>query len=131
MSAPSLGITTVLKLDYDQAVERTIAALKEQGFGVLTEIDVKATLKKKLGVDRRPYRILGACNPQFAHQAMGITEEIATLVPCNVVVRETPDGVTVAAVDPQVLVAATNPGLAPLADQLRAKLERALDSLAG
>jgi uncharacterized protein (DUF302 family) len=113
----------------------TVAAIREalaaEGFGVLTEIDMQATMKAKLDEDYPPLLILGACNPQFAHQAMGITEEIATLVPCNVVVRETPDGVTVAAVDPQVLVAATNPGLAPLADQLRAKLERALDSLAG
>jgi uncharacterized protein (DUF302 family) len=119
-----------LSLPFADALVATRGALAEEGFGVLTEIDMQATMKAKLDEDYPPLTILGACNPQFAHQAMGITPDIATLVPCNVVVRQTTTGVTVEAVDPQVLVAATNPDLAPLADELRAKLTRALDSLA-
>jgi uncharacterized protein (DUF302 family) len=124
------GPSVTLSMPFEDAVAATRAALAEQGFGVLTEIDMQATMKAKLDEDYPPLMILGACNPQFAHQAMGITPQIATLVPCNVVVRQTAVGVTVETVDPQVLVAATHPALAPLADELRAKLQRALDTLA-
>src|SRR5690606_7942187 len=98
----------------------------------LTEIDMQATMKAKLNEDYPPLIILGACNPTFAHTAMGINPVIATLVPCNVVVRGGEDGVTVETVDPQVLVEATGePELAPLADELRARLDRALAALPG
>lgn len=126
----SSGPHTTLSVPFDDAVTATKAALAEEGFGVLTEIDMQATMKAKLNEDYPPTLILGACNPAFAHQAMGIAPEVATLVPCNVVVRETPDGVTVETVDPQMLVDATGAeDLAPLATDLRAKLDRALSTL--
>ena len=93
---------TNLKLPYLDAIEAAKAALAEEGFGVLTEIDVKATLKKKLNVDFRPYTILGACNPSLAHRALQADEQIGLLLPCNVVVQETEDGAQVSAINPEV-----------------------------
>lgn len=120
-----------LDMPFADAVAATRGALAEQGFGVLTEIDMQATMKAKLDEDYPPTLILGACNPGFAHRAMQITTEIATLVPCNVVVRETPAGVTVETVDPSMLAEVTGaPELVPLAADLRAKLDKVFAALA-
>lgn len=125
------GIEITLDAEFGDAVERTRAALAEQGFGVLTEIDVAATLKAKLGEDMPPYLILGACNPPLAHRALGVDPSIGLLLPCNVVVRTGEDGRTVvAAMDPGVMVKASqNEGLAPVADQARERLNAALEKL--
>ena len=126
----STGPTVTVSMPFDEAVAATRAALSDEGFGVLTEIDMQATMKAKLGEDYPPLLILGACNPGFAHQAMAIAPEVATLVPCNVVLRQTTDGVSVQTVDPQMLVNITEaPELAPLAADLRAKLDRVFAAL--
>ena len=128
-----IALSTRLHTLFDDAVLRTREALAEQGFGVLTEIDVKATLKAKLNEDMEDYLILGACNPPLAHRAVNIDRQIGLLLPCNVVVRTDPkkDGtVLVEAMDPQVLVDVTNEAeLRPVADEVGAKLRSAIDSL--
>ena len=128
-----IALSTRLHTSFDDAVLRTREALAEQGFGVLTEIDVKATLKAKLNEDMEDYLILGACNPPLAHRAVNIDRQIGLLLPCNVVVRTDPkaDGtVLVEAMDPQVLVDVTNEAeLRPVADEVGAKLRSAIDSL--
>ncbi len=123
--------TRTLSGGFDETIARVIEALGKEGFGVLTEIDVGATLKKKLGVDFRPYRILGACNPQFAYQALQAEDKIGTMLPCNVVVQQRADGVIeVSAVDPVAsMMAIDNPVLGGVAGQVRAKLKRVVDSL--
>jgi uncharacterized protein (DUF302 family) len=110
---------------------RVREALQAEGFGVLTEIDVKATLKKKLDVDFRPYKILGACNPPAAHQALQAEDKIGTMLPCNVILQETDDGRTeVAAVDPVAsMQAVDNPKLRPLAEEIRDRLRTVIDTL--
>ena len=114
---------------FDEVVQRMAAALKEEGFGVLTDIDVQATLKSKLGADMPPYRILGACNPSFAHQALQIEDKLGVLLPCNVIVRDAGDGQTeVAAIDPVASMDRTgNPKLASIAEEVRVRLRRAVD----
>jgi uncharacterized protein (DUF302 family) len=116
---------------FDQAVEKVTAALKSEGFGVLTEIDVKDTLKKKLGVNFRRYVILGACNPNLAHQALGLESQIGLLLPCNVVVQEAPEGgVTVSIADPKAMFTIVdNPAVAPVAEEADARLRRVMAAL--
>ena len=128
----SYGISTTVEASYPEAVERTRAALAEQGFGVLTEIDVAATMKAKLDVDLAPHVILGACNPPLAHQALGLEPSIGLLLPCNVVVRTLDDTHTlVEAMDPGVMVTATgNEQLREVADQARTRLDKAISALA-
>lgn len=122
---------TKLNLPYEQAVEKITAALKEEGFGVLTEIDVRATLKKKLDADFRNYVILGACNPALAHQALNTELEIGLLLPCNVIVYEENGGSVVSIVDPiSMLGVVENPELSPVADEARTRLQRVIEALA-
>ena len=125
----AMGKTVALK--HDEAVARATEALAKEGFGVLTEIDVAATLKKKLNVDVPPYRILGACNPQFAHRALQLEPEIGALLPCNVVVRTDAGGRTVVEImDPEaVLGLVGRPEVEPVAAEVRQRLERVLAAL--
>lgn len=127
----SYGMSVVVNLDYDQAVEQTMAALKQQGFGVLTEIDVKATMKKMLDADFRRYVILGACNPPLAFKALSTEREIGLLLPCNVIVYENDDGgSTVSALNPLVaLTVAGSQVLVEVAEAATSKLKAALDTL--
>ena len=120
-----------LDVPFDQAVSRVTEALKREGFGLLTDIDVSATLKAKLGEDFRPYRILGACNPQLAYRALQLEDKIGTMLPCNVIVQEHADGtVEVSAVDPVAsMQAIENPGLAEVAKEVQAKLRRVVNGL--
>jgi uncharacterized protein (DUF302 family) len=113
---------------FDEALDRVTRALQEQGFGILTEIDVGATLKKKLDVDFRPYRILGACNPPFAYKALQAEDKIGTMLPCNVIVQATDDGgVEIAAIDPAASMAAVdNPALEEIAAAIGKKLSTAV-----
>jgi len=126
-----LGIVVHLNVDYETAITRTVEALKVEGFGVLTEIDVKETLKKKLGVDYPPYMILGACNPPLAHRALTAAPEVGLLLPCNVTVRLLENGsVEVAMIDPLIMMSVlSNPALKPIAVEARARLERVAQSL--
>jgi uncharacterized protein (DUF302 family) len=125
------GTTITTGLSFDDAVERTRAALAEQGFGVLTEIDVQATMKSKLDKDVEPQIILGACNPDLAFQALQAEPGIGLLLPCNVVVRREGDGTLVSALDPQVMVSLPDkPELQPVADDATRRLRAALDAVA-
>lgn len=125
------GFSINLNNSFEDTITRVTEALKEEGFGVLTEIDVKATFKAKLDVDRLPYTILGACNPTLAHLALEADPDIGLLLPCNVVVREEENGsVTVAFMDPAaVLGLVDKPGVETLAGEVRGKLERVRDTL--
>jgi uncharacterized protein (DUF302 family) len=130
-TAPQLGLTVRLNKNFDEALTQVTAALKAEGFGVLTEIDVKDTLKKKLDVDFRPYRILGACNPPLAYRALSAAPEVGLLLPCNVTVAYVEDNVTeVSIVDPlSMLGFVQHPDLEPVAAEARARLERVVQAL--
>lgn len=124
------GTTITTQLSFDEAVQRTRDALADQGFGVLTEIDVQATLKKKLDQDMPPYLILGACNPQLASQALELEPGIGLLLPCNVVVRRDGDNTLVQALDPQVMVSLPGrPELQGVADEAAKRLSAALEAV--
>ncbi|HEY76121.1 MAG TPA: DUF302 domain-containing protein [Thermoflexia bacterium] len=124
------ALQTRLDLPYEQAVERVVEALKKEGFGVLTQIDVQATLKKKLGADFRRYVILGACNPPLAHRALQADLKIGLLLPCNVIVYEEGEGSVVAAVDPMSMLGEVeDPELAEVSREARSRLERVIGSL--
>lgn len=115
---------------FDDAIIRVTEALKKEGFGVLADIDVSATLRKKIGVDFRPYRILGACNPRLAHGALSVEDKIGVMLPCNVIVQQTEQGVEVAAVDPVASLGRVGaPALDEAAKTVRAALARVVDSL--
>lgn len=124
-------VRKTLRMAFDEAVIRATAALKEEGFGILTEIDVRATLKTKLDVDFPNYRILGACNPELAYKALTLENKVGTMLPCNVVVRDAGDGQTeVAAIDPVAsMLAIDNLALKRTAEEVRAKLERMIAAL--
>ncbi|WP_396929718.1 DUF302 domain-containing protein [Mycolicibacterium sp.] len=129
----SIALATSLRLPFDDAVARTRKALADQGFGVLTEIDVKATMKNKLDEDMENYLILGACNPPLAHRALSVERQIGLLLPCNVVVRSDPDdsdSTLVEAMDPQLLVDVTEEAdLQPVAQEVADKLKAAIVAL--
>jgi uncharacterized protein (DUF302 family) len=130
METTRYGLRATTTLDCDEAEEAIRAALAEEGFGILTEIDVAETLKAKLGLERTPYRILGACNPTLAARALEVEADIGLLLPCNVVVYESAGGTVVAALDPGTMVDLTdNQELSGVAEQVRERLERALRSL--
>ena len=131
MADASYGIVRHVAMGYEEAVALTREALKEQGFGVLTEIDVKKTLKEKLDVDFKPYIILGACNPKLAHQALIAEPDIGLMLPCNVIVYdEGPGAATVAAISPRAALGVVeNAGLSEVADQAQAKLEAAMQAV--
>ena len=121
---------TLKNISFEEAIEKVTDALKEEGFGILTEIDVKETLKKKLGEDFRPYRILGACNPPFAHKALLAEDKIGTMLPCNVIVQQLKNGVEVAAVDPVAsMQSVENKELEGIANEIRSKLRLVIDNL--
>lgn len=122
---------TLKSVTFDEVISKTTQALKEEGFGILTEIDIKTTLRKKLDVDFPNYKILGACNPAFAYQALKAENKIGTMLPCNVIVREVDDGsIEVAAVDPIAsMMGVENEELAGIAEEVRDRLKRAVNAL--
>lgn len=125
----SYHFTKTVQMTFDEAIARVTEELKQEGFGVLTEIDVRATLKKKLDVDFRNYRILGACNPPFAYRALQAEDKIGTMLPCNVIVQEhAPGQVEVSAVDPVASMASVpNSQLGEVADEVRSRLQRVIE----
>lgn len=130
----TMGLSTKLNTTFEDAVERATRALADQGFGVLTRIDVKSTLKQKLNKDMEDYLILGACNPTLAHKALEVDRQIGQLLPCNVVVRADPGSqgstMLVEAMDPQIMTkVADQPALQPIADEAAAKLRAAIEAL--
>ena len=121
---------TLTNVSFEEAIQKVTEALKEAGFGILTEIDVKETLKKKLDEDFRPYKILGACNPPFAHKALLAEDKIGAMLPFNVIVQQTDDGVEIAAVDPLAsMQAVENKDLEGIAEEIQSKLKAVIESL--
>lgn len=118
-------------MEFEEAVERATAVLQDEGFGVLTEIDIRATMQKKLGKDIRPYRILGACHPGYAYEALKREDKIGTMLPCNVIVQEMESGtIEVSAVDPIAsMQAVDNPALGRIADEVRQKLQSVIEKI--
>ena len=127
----SYYFSKTVKSDFDHTITAVTEALKQEGFGLLTDIDVKQTFKRKLNIDFKNYRILGACNPQFAYRALQTEDKIGTMLPCNVIVQEEVGGmVTVAAIDPTVsMQGVKNPDLAEIAHEVRVHLKRVIDQL--
>lgn len=127
----SIGTIIRLSIDYETALARTVEALKAEGFGVLTEIDVKETMKKKLNADLQPYKILGACNPPLAYQALTTAPQVGLLLPCNVTVRQVEPGVIeIGLVDPLMMLGViAEPNLRPVAEEARERLERVAQAL--
>ncbi|MFN3727434.1 MAG: DUF302 domain-containing protein [Allosphingosinicella sp.] len=127
----SYYIATTLQAPFEEAIKQTEAALKEEGFGVISRIDIQETLKTKIGVNFRPYTILGACNPALAHEALKLEDKVGTMLPCNVVVQARDDGSSeVAAIDPVAsMQAIANPKLVEAADEVRQRLSRVIQSL--
>lgn len=125
------GFSTTLNADFDEVINRVTEALKTQGFGVLSDIDVSGTLKAKIGVDKRPYRILGACNPQLANKALDSDPDIGLLLPCNVIVRDEGEGkITVGFMDPKAVLSLVDQAqIEELAAEVRNRLESVRDSL--
>lgn len=121
----------ILSVSFEEAVRRTTEALKQAGFGIITEIDVRETFKKKLGIDFRPYRILGACNPKLAHEALELEDKIGTMLPCNVVIQDKGGGRSeIAAIDPVASMAAVdNPAVKLAAEQVREMLKKVIDAI--
>lgn len=127
----SYYLSRTLSATFEEAKEKVTAALKEQGFGILTEIDVSATLKKKIEVEFKPYLILGACNPPLAHKALNTEDKIGTMLPCNVVLIQQENGIEVAAIDPSsAMTPIGNEAVTPIAREVTDRLKKALDSLA-
>ena len=126
-----LGMNVYLEAEFDSAVEKVTEELKKEGFGVLTEIDVKATLKKKIDVDFRPYKILGACNPPLAHQALTTAPEVGLLLPCNVTVAQEDNGrVLISIIDPELMLGVVdNPALEAVACDAKERLQRVANAL--
>ena len=127
------GYSKTVNLSYENAIERITEELKERGFGILTEIDVKATMKKKLDAEMNNYKILGACNPNFAHQMLQMEQEIGIMLPCNVIVYTRDDGSTVIAAqdaNAMVKVVGEDPRIESVADQVTARLKEAVDAVA-
>lgn len=130
IAVETYGMGGKVSLGFSEALAKAKEALAAEGFGVLCEIDVQATLKAKIGVDRTPYTILGACNPHLAHQALSQEPDLGLLLPCNVVVYENEEGVWVKAIEPgKMLSVVENPGLDPVAAQVREKLRKVLDRI--
>ena len=129
----SYYISTTVRASFDEAISKTEKALSEQGFGVVTRIDMRETLKKKIGADFRPYTILGACNPKAAHEALHVEDKVGTMLPCNVIVQQLNDNrIEVAAIDPVAsMQAIDNPDLKQAASEIRESLSNAIASLGG
>jgi uncharacterized protein (DUF302 family) len=127
----SYYISRTIESRFDKAVAKTVDALKGEGFGILTDIDVAATMKQKLGIEFRPYRILGACNPPLAHKALSAEDKIGVMLPCNVIVQEAGTGkVEVAAIDPRIAMERVgNPALMDLANEVAGKLARVISTI--
>ncbi|HJW74454.1 MAG TPA: DUF302 domain-containing protein [Thermoleophilia bacterium] len=130
MTTATYGIGKLVQRPFDETVTRTREALKEQGFGVMCEIDVQATMKERLGVEGDKYVILGACNPPLAHRALTAEREIGLLLPCNVIVYETADGTRVSAIDAELMLGLVgNPELTDVAAEVRERLDSVIDSV--
>lgn len=126
----SYTYSKIIQTDFNDAIDRIKEELKKEGFGVLSDIDIASTFKQKLDVDFRNYRILGACNPQFAHQALSVEDEIGSMLPCNVIVQELENGVKVSAVNPQAsMMAVSNKELENIAAEVGEKLKAAIERL--